>query len=141
VVRAKGVIMLLSNQCFSELLYLSCNMVPVAQVLVLIVRLAFSLTAGHSNRIMIRHDSEWSNNIHWTISRETELSKQQHLKVTSVNKVAFCVFRGNDIQHFVHIKKHPIPKRKPVVILVTSQPVLDLRKCFFNRVQIWRIWW
>jgi hypothetical protein len=47
------------------------------------------------------------------------------LKVTSMNEVPICIFRCDDIHHFIHIEEDPIASGEIIVVIVAAYEMLD----------------
>ena len=58
-----------------------------------------------------------------------------------MNKVSLCVLWCDDVQDLQHIKENTIINRSIIVVAVTSQPVFDLRECFFDGVEVGGVGW
>jgi hypothetical protein len=57
-------------------------------------------------------------------------------KIPSVHVVPHRIIVTNYIHDFIHVEYNTIPSLRNIVILMATKEMLDLRKCFFNWIQI-----
>jgi hypothetical protein len=56
-----------------------------------------------------------------------------------MNKVPIRIFGGDDVHHLIHIKENTITSSEVIIVVMATDEVLDLRKCFLNRIEVWRV--
>jgi hypothetical protein len=74
-----------------------------------------------------------------TETMSTVCTRTKKLEIPCMYNVSYGILWCYDIEYFVHVIENPIPLRSTVVVLVTTNEMLDLGECLFDGFEIWRI--
>ena len=73
--------------------------------------------------------------------QDYKTTKNNKLEISGMHNIRRSIFWGNNVKNLKHIIQNPIPPCSTIVILISTDKVLDLRERFFNRIEIRRIGW